>query len=197
MDDDTMLDAMTEEELRQQILELRKQLKESKKCSTRSAKSCKTCQPALINNIDSSFVSPVDKETLKAMLRREHELRTSPETQARYTAAERLPNTDWLEVTIELQKQVAREFLPLDATDHDVDVLVHALRCASNLFHDDPEMKTIPLYVKYNRAQQGYLKEGDDAPLDINLVDLYCRQRLKLRDFLRGRPLILVAGSYT
>lgn len=48
----------------------------------------------------------IDKETLKAMLRREHMLRRSPDTQRQYAEAEEKEDTDWMDVTIELQKQV-------------------------------------------------------------------------------------------
>ena len=50
--------------------------------------------------------SIVDKDTLKKMLRREQELRTSDATQKMYMAAEQSGDTDWMEVTAELQKQV-------------------------------------------------------------------------------------------
>jgi hypothetical protein len=52
----------------------------------------------------------IAKEILKAMLRREHELRRSPITQQKYAEAEEKEDTDWMNVTIELQQQVRRAF---------------------------------------------------------------------------------------
>lgn len=52
----------------------------------------------------------IEKEILKAMMRREHELRRSPITQQKYAEAEEREDTDWMDVTIELQKQVRRAF---------------------------------------------------------------------------------------
>jgi hypothetical protein len=52
----------------------------------------------------------IAKEILKAMLRREHELRRSPITQQKYAEAEEKEDTDWMDVTTELQKQVRRAF---------------------------------------------------------------------------------------
>ena len=56
---------------------------------------------------------------------------------------------------------------------------LHALRCAAQLFGDDVAEVT-PLYVRYNRATQGSLTEGDALP------------RLTLHHPTDGRPVPLV-----
>jgi hypothetical protein len=88
--------------------------------------------------------SIVDKDTLKQMLRREQQLRTSADTQAAYSAAESSGDTDWMEVTINLQKQVVSEFgIPPSELEH----ALYLLRTAHTHYPDDPEFKEIPLSV--------------------------------------------------
>lgn len=47
------------------------------------------------------------EEILEKMLAREQELRMSQETQAKYREAEERSDTDWIEVTVQLQRQVS------------------------------------------------------------------------------------------
>jgi hypothetical protein len=127
------------------------------------------------------------------MLRRENELRLSEETQEKYAAAEASTDTDWLAVTEALQKQVVMEF----GYDDSMEDALYCLRCASQLYPNDPAMKEIPLYVKYNRARDGQLKEGDEAPntVAVDLNGTSC----KLLDCVAdtNKPLVVVAGSYS
>eukprot|EP00243_Klebsormidium_subtile_P011624 TRINITY_DN6681_c0_g3_i1.p1 TRINITY_DN6681_c0_g3~~TRINITY_DN6681_c0_g3_i1.p1 ORF type:complete len:222 (-),score=28.48 TRINITY_DN6681_c0_g3_i1:32-697(-) len=134
----------------------------------------------------------IDKETLKAMLRREHELRRSPATQEKYAKAEEREDTDWMDVTIELQKEVVREF----GMEENMDSALLQLRTAARTYPNDPDFREIPLYVKYQRSRAGHLKPGDAVP-DVMLMKLDgALQRLK--DLAAGtRPLVLLAGSMT
>ncbi|GAQ85120.1 hypothetical protein KFL_002200060 [Klebsormidium nitens] len=134
----------------------------------------------------------IDKDTLKAMLRREHELRHSPATQKKYAEAEKMEVTDWMDVTIELQKQVVREF----GLEGNMESALLQLRTAARTYPDDPDFRELPLYVKYQRSRAGHLKPGDSVP-DIMLMKLDgALQRLK--DLAAGaRPLVLLAGSMT
>lgn len=149
----------------------------------------------------------VDKETLKAMLRRENELRLSPEMQQQYTEAEtHTSELEWMEVTSELQRRVAREF-----GFTDVEKGVQALRTASQIYPEEPEMQQIPLYVRYNRCRNGSFlfkqsfkssKKGDlqrgEEVTNVELMHLEGERVSKLLEFNRvGRPLVLFAGSYT
>jgi len=48
----------------------------------------------------------------------------------------------------------------------------------------------------YTQVREGDLKVGDPAP-DVKLVALDGQSRLRLRERLGSRPLVLVFGSYT
>jgi hypothetical protein len=105
------------------------------------------------------------------MLRREHELRTSDATQARYAEAETRWDTDWMEVTIGLQEQVCTEF---GYGGSRLRLALNELRRATYNFPDDAEICAVPLYVRHNRARRGSLRVGDvcpDVPLLAYTVD--------------------------
>jgi len=124
------------------------------------------------------------------MLIKENELRKSPETQALYKKAEMTDETDWMEVTDMLQRQILRDY-GLDEVD--LEKGLFSLRTATKRF---PELSDIPLYVKYNRARQGDLTVGDPAP-NVPLVTLD-EEKCDLHDYCSSsRPLLLMAGSYT
>eukprot|EP00698_Gefionella_okellyi_P019658 TRINITY_DN6058_c0_g1_i1.p1 TRINITY_DN6058_c0_g1~~TRINITY_DN6058_c0_g1_i1.p1 ORF type:complete len:225 (-),score=40.22 TRINITY_DN6058_c0_g1_i1:541-1215(-) len=133
-----------------------------------------------------------DQELLKKMLRRETELRLSPEIQALYAQAERSGTEDWMDVTNRMQRQLVRDF-GFGAVE---DAVVDMLRRASVLYPHDSDFRTIPLYVRHNRARQGDLVRGSpvpDVPLaheDGSLTSLHKLQ-------LPGRPLVVLAGSIT
>eukprot|EP00040_Diaphanoeca_grandis_P027640 m.157782 g.157782 ORF g.157782 m.157782 type:complete len:415 (-) comp31066_c0_seq1:461-1705(-) len=69
------------------------------------------------------------------------------------------------------------------------------IRCASVLFpHLDAVKKAH--YVKYNRATQGQLRQGDTLPTCV--LHKTCGATVSLKSFMKpGRPLIVAAGSYT
>jgi len=130
-------------------------------------------------------------DILKAMLIREHELRTSIETQKIYSEAEKSEATDWMEVTDQLQRRVIKEF-----GIEDEELGLYSLRTAAIAYPDVQDFKEIPLYVKYNRAKNGFLKCGDEAP-NVNIVkmDQSCGSLLDYSNI--GRPLVVIAGSYS
>jgi hypothetical protein len=149
------------------------------------------------NNCDEDVGDDVviTKELLKNMLRRENELRLSEETQKKYMEAEKKSETDWMEVTIELQRQVVREF-----GIKDIDRGVHAIQSAFSRYgHEDKDFFEIPLYVRLNRARQGDLNEGEPAHDIPKLFHVDNPSKTcNLFDFMNpGRPLVVIAGSYT
>jgi len=136
---------------------------------------------------------PWSAETLKSMLRRENELRLSPETQKLYESAEKRNDTDWMEVTATLQERVLREF---GVAEEDMARGLYTLRTSNQIFPDDPEMKEIPLYVKYNIARQGSLNVGDSAT-DVPLTTLD-NQTVSLLQYCKpNRPLVIIGASYS
>lgn len=132
---------------------------------------------------------PAFVEVLKKLVLRENELRVSHEWQERFAAAERRADTDWLECVAELQLQVVREFGLQDDT-------VNLLRRASQLYPSEPFFQEVPLYVRYNRARNGEMGEGEDVP-DVEVLNL-SGERMSLWE-LGGdaEPLVLIGGSHS
>lgn len=110
----------------------------------------------------------VPRDILIAMLQREHELRTCPETQAMYAAAETSFDTDWMEETSKMQEQLVKDF-GFNASPAQTARAVNELRRATWNHPGDAEIASIPLYVKYNRARRGTLRVGDVCP-DVPLL---------------------------
>lgn len=142
----------------------------------------------------------VTYETLKAMLQREEELRLSPETQQRHRER---GQKAYPEISADCQIQVANEF---GYTGAKQEFGVQLLRCAESLVRKNSqrlaEVQQISFYRRYNRLQDGYLKEGDQAafpahPLiafDDSLAEVdfsvYVHDRM-------SKPLLVLAGSYS
>ena len=128
-------------------------------------------------------------DEVKALLRTEKILRLDPLTQIEYA----LPGQLSTELTNQLQLRVVREAgLPDEAVD--------LIRSAQYLFPDEPDMREIPHYVKYNRSKTGLLTIGTKAP-STNVVELDgCPTTLGSyfeRSRHRQRPLVLIGGSFT
>ena len=103
-------------------------------------------------------------DELKAILKRENDLRLCDETQRRFKLASVRPD-GWLQVVEQLQRQVAAEFGLSEA------VGLAAMRHATQLLPDDPEVIELSLYRKFNRCVDGNLDTGDCAP-DAALLPL-------------------------
>ncbi|HYG99923.1 MAG TPA: redoxin domain-containing protein [Terriglobales bacterium] len=58
-----------------------------------------------------------------------------------------------------------------------------------------PAYLVLPFETLWMRARQGALRVGDEAP-DFNLATVDKSARVRLSD-LRGKPVVLVFGSYT
>lgn len=133
------------------------------------------------------------------MLTRENELRLSEDVQQKMEKAESSGHSEWMDVATEVQRQVLCEF---GVSKQNLHAGLMALRSAA-LRH--PE---IALYVKYNRARQGELRVGCPAP-DVKVVpvresdgsDLMSSAKIESSSLLQyerqGRPLVVVAGSYS
>lgn len=122
---------------------------------------------------------------MRSLLRRERELRLSDETQHLYEEAERSANSDWMEVTLRLQRRVLREAGLGDGPGN-----LRALQTAALRF---PELAEEALQVRFNRAGRGTLRVGDpapDCPLSGTTVSA-------LASAASPRALVLVAGSYS
>jgi len=123
------------------------------------------------------------------MLQREAELRLCKETQQLYEKAERSADTDWMEVTDQLQRRVIREF----EYHEDEEQALFELRTAAVLHPEEPEFKN---HTTLCEVQQGKERCGDRAP-DVELIQMDGLSKIKLSQFASNRPLVLFAGSYS
>lgn len=103
------------------------------------------------------------EKALVEMLRHEDELRRSPEYQKEMEAAEESANTEWMDVVARIQDRVVTEANEDDKPEpiYTVEELREAASRHPGIAH----------WVKFNRARQGDLKEGDEAP-DVAMRDL-------------------------
>ena len=127
-----------------------------------------------------------DRQQVRDMLRREHNLRLSSHVQAQYRLADELLDDSWLKVTVQVQKQVLEEFghKPSEAN-------LFKLRKGA-LAHPD-----ISLQVRYNRSRRGQLKTGDEVPR-LDLVSLDTMNKVNLEDIAKPETYtVLVSGSYS
>lgn len=144
------------------------------------------------------------------MLHRERELRLSDEYVSKFTATHEGPHDtklkvdtkEWIDIVgEELQPRVVSEFYSRLTGSSPVAVLpraildrvLFALRSAHHLYPDDPEFKSIPIHVKFNRARQGHLQVGDVAPQ----VALHHLDGSPAHFGNFDRPLVIAAGSLT
>lgn len=118
------------------------------------------------------------------MLQKENELRRSVSVQQRFARAELSESTDWIEVAVDIQKEVLAEFK------------IRPTEQALNAYRKAANKHGISLYVKHNRAREGGLTIGKIAP-DVPLIrtDASMERTTLLSHQLAGRPLVIVAGS--
>jgi len=70
-------------------------------------------------------------------------------------------------------------------------------RSALTMYPDDPELKNLVYYYKYNRSRQGDLKIGDKIDMStIQLANSAGTDCTELSSYAQpDRPLVLIAGS--
>lgn len=103
---------------------------------------------------------------LRRVLEIENDRRMSPDIQEKYRIAEESDTEDWLEVTDQLQRDILKENSVGDA---DIEGALLALRTATYVY---PQLATIPVYRKYQRAREGDLQEGCPAPQVSSLLSI-------------------------
>lgn len=135
------------------------------------------------NNLDSVVPKEI-REKLELLVRREEELRKSPDVQKLYQQAEEREDTDWIEVTMKLRQQVLEEF-GITGPDR-FTILEYAAR------------RYEAFYVKENLASKCNLQSGDVFRCsDIHVYDIKNNSLLFLDNALQtSHPLhLLIAGS--
>jgi hypothetical protein len=130
------------------------------------------------------FEEMPDKETLMKMMRREDELRLSKEIQDEYWA-----KGDFFGTTLRVQLQAVEEYGFSNPW---------IIPSALTYYSEDPDITSIPHYVRFNRSKQGKLECGDSIP-DIPLSTTKgCGTSLHtLLAPYQGIPIVVAAGSYT
>mmetsp|Transcript_8870 Transcript_8870/g.15055 ORF Transcript_8870/g.15055 Transcript_8870/m.15055 type:complete len:130 (+) Transcript_8870:360-749(+) len=129
------------------------------------------------------------------MLRRDHDLRLSPEVQARYRTCGDDPEAKEA-VTSSVQRQVVRE-AGFDCCVRDG---VELLQSCMSLFPDDATLVNAAFYLKNNINMPCPIAAGSLVPVDVALHELTSssvRPRT-LREIISRAPLtVLCAGSAT
>jgi len=135
-------------------------------------------------------VSQLSEDLVILLLKRENDLRLSPEIQEKFRVANQVRPDGWLTIVPKVHRQLAKEF------DIALAVVQEALMTAEKFVSTDIA-NDISLYRKYNRCKDGSLEVGD-APPDVSLVRMDGEQT-SLHDFMPPLPSLLVvfAGSYT
>ena len=139
-----------------------------------------------------------NKPRLKIMLEQEESVRTSDHGQSRFSAthgksdakkhgrplddatnypekflSDVLPGGDWVDVAASMQHEIVVKHLPhfypvetISERYHWISIGVLYLRTATT---DYPELESISLYRRHNRARRGELRVGTSVPLDIEM----------------------------
>lgn len=142
--------------------------------------------------MDNTIKIPTEK-CLEQMIIREEEIRMSKEYQDECSKVKDVVN-GWLDVTAKMQSELVKEFGFTDEVSSDI--AVNMLRRARYLYPDNNIFKTVPVYVRENKANEGKLKENDECP-NIQLFT-NCKQQIKLHDLLENDTLnVIFASSHT
>lgn len=131
------------------------------------------------------------KDLWMRVLLRENELRISTETQALFSQAELRADTDWMEVVEDLQREVLRSVALVPEQE-----MAAALTCLRRAPYDYPELKSIPLYHRYQRSRRGQYGPGSNIP-PLTLQDMEGRPVPLISNENQFPLTVIVAGSYS
>lgn len=97
-----------------------------------------------------------DKYTLTKLLLRENDLRSSPIWQSKYLTSHSSDTHDWLDITAKLQHDLIRyELISRFPSCHVTTIQIHnLLQLYRNAIYTFPELRSIPLHVRYNRVSE-------------------------------------------
>lgn len=142
------------------------------------------------------FMKPTE-QLLELLVKEEEQMRFSQEYINKCDEVADETN-GWLRITGEMQKDlVAKHCAKHGFTDEmSVDITLNSLRRARYLYPENPIFKTVPVYVRENKANPGTLEIGDPF---VDTV-LYNRsgEQVKLSDMLDpDKPNIIFSGSHT
>lgn len=112
----------------------------------------------------------------------------SDRVQKMYESAERRHDTDWLEVTEELQRELVRG---VGIPECRMEEALRQLRAAP---HQYPELKPLCVYHRQQRAKACPLAVGEQLPRDLGLMWQFDGSQ---GDVPREGTVLVVAGSYS
>ena len=135
---------------------------------------------------DEYIVKIPTEKCLELMVQEEERIRISKEYQEECTKVKNTVN-GWLDVSAAVQKQVAKQFGFVD--DINNNIAVNMIRRARYLYPDNNIFKTVPIYVRENKANIGNYKVNDsvknitlinDNTEQVNFNELLYSDRLNL-----------------
>jgi hypothetical protein len=131
-----------------------------------------------------------NEQTLEKMIIEEEQIRNSKEYIDKCTEVKDIPN-GWLTVTGQMQTDLVKRYGFTD--EMSCDVALNRLRRASTIYPNNKIFKEVPVYIRNNKAQEGYLKEGDIAPnIILHTIDT---NKIELKDLLQDNKITLLIGS--
>ena len=174
------------------------------------------------NSEGKSVETLLTKDVLKDLLQEEETLRLSPEWQNKFKTSEynydnqvitnndELGQSDWIDHVDQLQRIIIsrklQQLLQREVSENEVERGIYSLQTATIRY---PELKSIPLYVRFNRARRGSLKVGDMAP-DVPLYSFdFLNYKLNNKDLVNltslssiwrqkpDQPLLVIASSFS
>ncbi len=130
------------------------------------------------------------ESTLELMIQEEEKIRMSKEYHNECTKVKNIPN-GWLEVSKKIQKDVVKKF-GYESTI-DCDIACNMLRRARYLYPNNQIFKTVPVYVRENKANIGSLNVNDKYP-DIVLFNTMNKE-INMSDIIDNNKINIVLGS--
>lgn len=134
---------------------------------------------------------PTEK-CLELMVYEEEKIRMSTEYQDECTKVKNIVN-GWLDVSADVQKRVANKFGFIDNIS--CDIAVNMLRRARYIYPNNNIFKTVPVYVRQNKANEGIYKVGDD--IDDVLLYSINKDPVNFKNLLQLEKINLVLVSST
>jgi len=130
-----------------------------------------------------------NKDFLLQILRKEDKCRHSPELQSQYDegwAKDGIPSTS---IEEKMQANILSEF------GIDPKIGLPIFWSYRSIYENDPDIREVALYIKYDRSGQGSLRTGDLMP-NVKLSNLK-GETIPLSLFAKKKPLVLIGGSYS
>jgi len=140
----------------------------------------------------------IDRSLLIQILKRENEIRMSPEIQDQYTnmrinyKADGEEEYDLFRIDRQAQLMALRDF----GFEPSEDDSLEAYQLSCGLWMDEEEVKECVVWMKYEFMKLGTLEIGDLAP-EANLFNLEGKSISLSSHYNAERPLIVVGGSYS